>query len=174
MRISKLVSLIGLPTVLALAPFTAAQAQRPGLYLGAAWGAYSIDESALDDNDDLWKAYFGGQFTNWLGIEGSWVDFNRMDSAGNRFEADGKSLAAVLSLPISDTSAIYAKAGQFWWESDSALGGLVGDRDGNDPFFGAGFKLGFAKHAALRLEWERYDVADIDLDTASVGLQLQF
>jgi hypothetical protein len=26
----------------------------------------------------------------------------------------------------------------------------------------------------LRLEWERYDVADIDLDTASIGLQFLF
>jgi OmpA-OmpF porin, OOP family len=174
MRISKLVSLIGLPAVLAIAPFTAAQAQRPGLYLGGAWGAYSIDESALDDNDDLLKAYIGGQFTNWLGIEGSWVDFDRLDRAGNRFEADGKGLAAVFSLPISDTSAIYAKAGQFWWESDSVLGGVAGDRDGNDAFYGAGLNLGFTKHTALRLEWERYDVADIDLDTASVGLQFLF
>jgi hypothetical protein len=101
MRISRFVSLVGLPTVPALAPFTAAHAQRPGLYLGAAWGAYSINESALDDNDDLLKAYIGGQFTNWFSIEGSWVDFDHLDRAGNRFEADGKGLAAVFSLPVS-------------------------------------------------------------------------
>jgi hypothetical protein len=174
MHISKLVCLLGLPTVLSLAPFTAAQAQSPGVYLGAAWGAYSINESTLDDNDDLVKAYLGGQFTNWFGIEGSWVDFNRLDRAGDRFEADGKGLAAVFSLPFSDASAFYVKAGEFWWESDSVLGGVVGDRDGNDAFYGAGFKLGFNKHLALRLEWERYDVADIDLDTASIGLQFLF
>lgn len=174
MRISKLVFLIGLPALLMLAPLTAAYAQGSGVYLGGAWGGYSINESTLDDNDDLLKAYIGGQFTDWFGIEGSWVDFDRLDRGSNRFEADGKGLAAVLSLPYSDTSAIYAKAGEFWWESDSTLGGAVGGRDGNDPFYGAGLKLGFTKNLALRLEWERYDVADIDLDTASVGLQFLF
>lgn len=174
MRISKLVFLIGLPALLMLAPFAAAYAQRPGVYLGAAWGGYSINESALDDNDDLLKAYIGGQFTDWFSIEGSWVDFDRLDKAGDRFDADGKGLAAVLSFPLSDKSAIYAKAGEFWWESDSVLGGVVGDKDGNDPFFGAGLNLGFTRNLALRLEWERYDVAHTDLDTASVGLQFHF
>lgn len=174
MRISKLAFLIGLPALLLLAPFTATYAQRPGVYLGGAWGGYSINESTLDDNDDLLKAYVGGQFTDWFGIEGSWVDFDRLDRAGDRFEADGKGLAAVLSLPFSDTSAIYVKAGEFWWESDSVLGGVAGDKDGSDAFFGAGLKLGFTRNLAMRLEWERYDVSHVDLDTASIGLQFLF
>jgi hypothetical protein len=49
MQISKLSALIGLSTVLLLGPLTAAQAQKPGLYVGAAVGAYSIDESNLSD-----------------------------------------------------------------------------------------------------------------------------
>lgn len=174
MRINKLVSLIGLSAVFALAPLAAAHAQHPGFYLGGAWGAYSINESTLDDNDDLLKIYAGGQFTDWFGVEGSWVDFDRLDRNNNRFEADGKGLAAVFSLPISDMSTVYAKAGEFWWESDSVLGGATGNRDGNDAFIGAGFNLGFSKHTALRLEWERYDVANVDLDTASIGLRFLF
>lgn len=175
MRISKLALLIGLPVVLGLAPFAAAHAQRPGVYLGGAWGAYSINESSLDDHDDLLKGYLGGQFNHWFGIEGSWVDFNRLDNgAGDKFKADGRGLAAVFSLPLSDKSAAYAKAGEFWWKSDSVLGGVVGDRDGNDEFYGAGLKLGFNRNLALRLELERYDVRQVDLDTATVGLQFQF
>jgi hypothetical protein len=175
MRISKLVSLVGLPAVLVLVPFTAAHAQQTGFYLGGAWGAYSINESTLDDNDDLLKAYLGGQFTNRFGIEGSWVDFNRLDNgAGDKFKADGKGLAAVFSLPFSDRSAVYVKAGEFWWNADSVLGGRLGDRDGNDAFYGAGFKLGFTQHFALRLEWERYDVTHVDFDTATIGLQFLF
>lgn len=174
MRIGKLAFLIGLPALLWLAPFGASYAQRPGVYLGGAWGGYSINESTLDDNDDMLKAYVGGQFTDWFGVEGSWVDFDRLDRAGDRFEADGKGLAAVFSLPFSDTSAIYAKAGEFWWESDSVLGGVAGDRDGNDAFYGAGLKLGFTRNLAMRLEWERYDVSHADLDTGSIGLQFLF
>jgi len=175
MRISKLVLLFGLPVVLVLVPFAAAHAQHPGVYLGGAWGAYSINESEFDDHDDLLKAYLGGQFNNWFGIEGSWVDFNRLDNgAGDKFKVDGSGLAAVFSFPLSDKSAAYVKAGEFWWKSDSVLGGVVGDRDGNDEFYGAGLKLGFNRHLALRLELERYDVTHVDLDTATIGLQFQF
>ena len=93
MRINKLGSLIGLSAVLALGPLAAAQAQKTGLYVGAAAGAYSIDESNLSDNDHVLKAYVGGQFTDWFGIEGSWSDFNRLDNDNDHFESDGAGLA---------------------------------------------------------------------------------
>jgi hypothetical protein len=68
MRINKLSSLLGLSAALLLGPLTAAQAQSPGIYLGASWGAYSIKKSNLNDNDHVLKAVVGGQFNNWFGI----------------------------------------------------------------------------------------------------------
>lgn len=174
MRINKLNFLIGLSAVLLLGSMTTAQAQSPGVYLGASWGAYSIKKSALDDNDDVLKAVVGGQFNNWFGIEGSWTDFNRINSSGDRFEGDGKGLAAVLSMPMGATSSFFVKGGQFWWESDSSLGGALGASTGNDPFWGAGFKLGFNNHLAVRLEAERYDVSDTHLNAYTAGLEFKF
>ena len=173
MRINKLFSLISLSAVFLPVPL-AAYADQPGVYLGASWGGYRINESDLDDHANLVKGYVGGQFTDWFGIEGQWTDFNRLDNGNSRFDADGKGLAAVLSLPLAPTSSFFLKGGQFWWDSNSALGGVVGDKDGNDPFWGAGFKLGFNKNLAMRLEYERYDVSKINLDTATIGLQFNF
>ncbi len=174
MRIHKFCSSIGLSTVLMLGPLTAAQAQKPGLYVGAAVGAYSIDESNLSDNDRVLKAYVGGQFTNWFGVEGSWTDFNRVDNGGDKFDADGAGLAAVLSLPMGSTSALFIKGGQYWWKSNSVLGGSLGASNGNDPFWGVGAKIGFNNHLAIRIEVERYDVADARLYTVMGGLELKF
>jgi OOP family OmpA-OmpF porin len=174
MRSKQIPVLIGLAASLALLPWSTARAERPGVYLGAAWGAYSIEESALDDNDDVLRAFAGLQFTDWFAVEGSWTDFNRLDSNNNRFEADGQGLAGVFSIPLGRASSLFAKVGQFWWETDSSIGGVVADQDGNDPFFGAGLRVGFNEHISLRLEVERYDVANIDLDTASIGLQFKF
>ena len=174
MRINKLGSLIGLSAVLALGPLAAAQAQKTGLYVGAAAGAYSIDESNLSDNDHVLKAYVGGQFTDWFGIEGSWSDFNRLDNDNDHFESDGAGLAAVFSLPMGSTSSLFIKGGQYWWKSDSVLGGVLGASDGNDPFWGAGVKVGFNNHLAVRLEVERYDVMDIRLNTVMGGLEFKF
>ncbi len=160
------------PILLAAALFAGPlPAAHAGPYIGASWGAYQIEESDLDDNDDLWKAYVGGTIAGVFGVEASWVDFSRVRTGASSFEADGWSLSAVFSIPVG-SSSLFLKAGQFWWDSESALGGVVRSRDGNDPFFGAGFKFGTG--LALRLEWERYDVADIDLDTYSIGLQLGF
>ena len=174
MRINKFCSLIGLSTVLLLGPLTAAQAQKPGLYVGAGVGAYSIDESDRSENDHVIKAYVGGQFTNWFGVEGSWTDFNRTDSGSNRFEADGKGLSVVFSLPIGPTSTFFVKGGQYWWNSDSVLGGTLGASNGNDPFYGVGAKLGFNDHVAIRIEVERYDVASINLYTLMGGVEFKF
>jgi len=173
MRIYKLFALTGLSAAILSVPL-ATYADQPGVYLGASWGGYRINESDLHDNDNLVKGYVGGQFTDWFGIEGQWTDFNRLDNGNSRFDADGKGLAAVFSLPLASTSSFFLKGGQFWWDSNSALGGVVGDKDGNDPFWGAGFKLGFNRNLAMRLEYERYDVSKIKLDTATVGLQLNF
>jgi OmpA-OmpF porin, OOP family len=170
MRITKAIVLIAL----LLAPLTAVYAQRPGIYLGGAWGAYRINESNLDDNDDLYKLFAGIQFTDWFGLEGSWTDFSRLTQGSASFDADGKGLAAVFTLPFSDKNAFFAKAGQFWWETDSNLGTTFGNSDGEDLFFGAGFIFGFNRHVALRLEVERYDVSSIDLDAATIGLQFKF
>lgn len=174
MKVSKLSALIGLSTAFLLGPLTAAQAQKPGLYIGAEVGAYSIDEGNLNENDRVLKAYVGGQFTNWFGVEGSWTDFDRVDSSGDTFKADGAGLAAVFSLPMGSTSSLFVKGGQFWWDSDSVLGGSLAAGDGSDPFWGVGAKVGFNDHLAIRLEVERYDVADIELYTLMGGLEFKF
>lgn len=174
MQIGKFLTRVGLPAVLLVSFISVAHADRPGFYAGGAWGAYRIDEGDLDDNDDMLKAFGGVQLNPWFGVEGSWVDFNRLNSDNSNFEADGKGLAAVFTMPLSDTSSIYGKLGNFWWEADSTLGGAVASGDGDDLFFGGGFKFSFNKLLALRLEVERYEVNNVDLDTATVGLQFNF
>ena len=176
MNITRLSSLVGLSAAILLAPLSAAaaQPQRPGFYFGGSWGAYSIEKGALDDNDDALKAYAGGQFNEWFGIEGSWTDFNRLNNdAGDRFEADGKGLAAVLSFPLG-ASSLFVKGGHFWWDANSSSGGVLGTGDGDDPFWGVGFRFPFNDNFGLRLEAERYDVADTDLDVYTAGLEFKF
>lgn len=165
----------GFAAALLLGPLIAnAQLQRPALYLGGSWGAYNIDQGSLDDNDDALKAFVGGQFNEWLAVEGFWTDFNRLDnSAGDRFEADGTGVALVLSAPVGPSS-VFVKGGQYWWDADSSVSGVSGAGDGDDPFWGLGVKFGFTNHLALRVEGERYDVADTTLDVFTAGLEFKF
>jgi hypothetical protein len=174
MRSKKLISFVGLSAVLCMAPLAVAQDQGPRFYVGASWGAYSVDRSNLDENDDVLKALVGVQFSDWFGVEASIADFNRVNSGGDNFEGDGQGVAAVISMPVLTMSSFFVKGGQFWWDSKSSLGGVLGSSDGNDPFWGVGFKLGFNEHLALRIEAERYKVFNADIDVASVGVDFQF
>jgi len=173
---TRIVSLLSITGALLLTPIATIQAApATGLYVGGSWGAYKVSAGDLDDNDDLLKGFVGYQFSEMFGVEGQWTDFNRLGNDNNdHFEADGKGLSAVLSFPFTDKSAAFAKIGNFWWDSESSFSGSSRDPDGSDPFWGAGVKFGFTKNFALRVEWERYDVADIDLDTFSVGVQFTF
>ncbi len=174
MRINKLSSLIGISAALVLGPVSTTQANDPGVYLGASWGAYSINESDLDDNDDMLKAVVGVQFTEMFGVEASWVDFKRIIGENDRFESDGKGLAAVFSMPVGDSSSAFVKAGQFWWDSNTYTGGVTRASDGNDLFWGGGFKYGFTDSFAVRVDAERYEVSNANLNAYMVGLEVKF
>lgn len=174
MKTKKLYPLTAITAALLLGSTAAVQAQSPGIYVGAAWGGYSINESNLDANDDVFKTLIGFQFSPLFGLEGSWTDFNRVNNAGDRFEADGRGLSGVLSMPIGNTSSAFFKGGQFWWDSDAFLYGVADNSNGNDLFFGLGLKFGFNETLAFRLEAERYEVLNTHLNTYTAGFDFKF
>lgn len=154
-----------------------AYAAAPEFYLGAGYGRWDVNDNNFDQNDNAWKAYAGFNFTDWLGIEASWVDFKRGSDNNSEFEADGWGGAAVLSLPVSDRFFITAKAGEFFWNAKATTGGPGGvaiDDDGSDPFYGAGVKFMLSDLLDLRLEYERFKIAETDLNMPSVSLQFSF
>lgn len=167
---SKCRYIFAITSVLLLGSVSAAQANDTGVYIGGGLGYYDIDDGDLDDHDRVIKTLVGYQVNSFFGVEAAWTDFNRVNNNGDRFEADGKGLAAVLSLPIG----IFVKGGQFWWSSDAALSGTSDSSHGNDPFWGVGFKFGLGEHFALRLEAERYDVQSSHVNTYTAGLDYKF
>jgi OmpA-OmpF porin, OOP family len=162
--------IFGITAVLLLGSVTTSQADDSGIYVGAGLGSYKVNNGSPADNDRVIKTLVGFQFNSLFAIEGAWTDFNRVNNNGDRFEADGKGLAAVLSLPLG----IFVKGGQFWWSSDAVLSSTSQSTNGNDLFWGVGFKFGFSKHLALRLEAERYDVLDSHINTYTAGLDFKF
>jgi OmpA-OmpF porin, OOP family len=163
--------------VLALfaSPIGIASAAEPGVYFGGTVGAATVKEDELDDDDSrYWKAYLGTQMNEWFGLEASWLEFDRAEGDNADFETDGVSGAAVISFPVGQTSSLYVKAGQYWWDSSVTVAGVSVSDSGNDVLVGAGLNLGFTDHLHLRLEFERYKVEDVDIDGASAGLQITF
>jgi hypothetical protein len=163
-------NIFAITTALLLASLTHVQAQDTGVYIGAAVGSYKINDANVNDNDRVIKTLAGYQFNSLFGVEAAWTDFNRVNNGGDRFESDGHGVAAVLSLPFG----LFVKGGQFWWDSNSVLNNTSQSSNGNDPFWGAGFKFGLTNHLALHLEAERYDVQRTHLNTYTAGLDYRF
>lgn len=170
MKTHKFRNIFGIITALLLGSATTAQAESPGVYVGAALGSYNINDGSLDNNDRVLKTLIGLQFNDFLAIEGAWTDFNRVNNNGDRFEADGRGVAAVLSLPLG----IFVKGGQFWWGSEAIFSSTSKSSNGNDPFWGAGIRFDLSDHLALRLEAERYDVLNTHIKTYTAGLDFKF
>jgi len=166
------------PAAIAVAVLTAgplAARAEPEFFLGAGYGAYKIDETALDERDAFWKAYAGSMFNSAVGIELSYVKFNRVRNTASSFEAHGVGADLLLGIPVAQNLTIYAKGGEYFWNAESSFAGVVAaNDDGDDPFYGAGLKFKLNDNLALRLEYERYKISDIDLDTANLSVQASF
>lgn len=145
-----------------------------GPYIGAGYGAYQFEDRGIDQSDSFWKAYVGAMVNSAVGLEVSYVDFSQATDQGSSFEADGYTAGVVLSFPATANLAIYAKGGLLFWDAQSSFVGIRATDDGDDPFYGAGLKFKLNEALDLRVEYERYKIVDVDLDSATAALQFSF
>src|SRR5690606_38765702 len=91
------------------------------------------------------------------------------------FEADTISLTAVGTLPFTDSFSGYAKAGFHNWDADLRTGGIGrASDDGTDPTYGLGLQYRFTDTVALRGEYSRFEMDDVDVDLAQVQVRFDF
>lgn len=162
-------------------PPAAAQSDA-GWYLGGAYGMTSadIDTSSMpgltiDDSGTGFKIYGGFQFNKYLGAEVGYVDFGKFDvTAGSTgdLSATAYTVAAVGTLPLNESFALYGKVGMWMWKSKSSIPGTTGD-DGTDIFYGAGVRYNFNKNWGLTLDVEQYD-SDDSVTMTSLGVRYKF
>ncbi len=158
--------------------FGAQAAQDTGFYVGAGAGQSYVDERGYDDEDTAFSVFGGYQFNRWFGLEAGYADFGKLepDAAGATLEANSVYLTAVGTLPFTEKFSGYAKAGFQRWDLDTAIPGLSGTRDdsGTDPTYGIGLQYSFNDAFALRAEYSRFEVEDVDLDLAQVQARFDF
>ena len=159
---------------------------EPGFYVGGEYGMGRINCGDFEDDTQVLKAFVGGKFSNYIGVEAAAIDFGEAEDNGFKSELTGASLALVGFMPFTDSFEVFIKGGSLWWENDLEVLGFESSQDGTEFFYGAGINFYFNKTIALRLELERYEVElsadevgiDIegtaDVDVASVGIVLNF
>ncbi|HEX2492612.1 MAG TPA: outer membrane beta-barrel protein [Steroidobacter sp.] len=170
-----------LATALLLASGGAAMAADNGVYLGASVGKANLDidniggVSAADfkGEDTGYKLIAGIRPLDWLAVEASYVNFGEPDDTVGgvnlQAEGDGISAFAVGFLAIGPVD-LFAKGGLISWDS-KVSGGF--DDDGTDLAYGAGAQVRVWS-ISLRAEYEVFDVEDVDLNMASIGVTYTF
>ena len=151
-----------------------------GFYLGGAIGDAELDisEDGIDfnDSDTGYKAFAGYNlgiipFLD-LAIELSYVDFGTTEDLGIDVDADTVALAALVGFDVGPLG-LFAKAGMNSWDGEVSGFGVSVSDDGTDPMYGIGAKIQIGSFA-VRGEFERFELDDIDIDFLSVGAAYTF
>ena len=157
--------------------FNAQAAEPTGWYAGAGVGQSMVDEWFADDEDVGFQVYGGYQFNPYFGLELGYTDFGEVDVTGGpgELDADTFSLVAVGNLPFTERFSGYAKAGFHRWDAEADIPGIGrADDDGTDPIYGLGLQYRFTDTVALRGEYSRFEMDDVDVDLAQLQVKFNF
>ena len=177
MNTTRFLSATVLAAALGALSFGAQAAEPVGFYAGAGVGQSMVDEYFADDEDVGFQAFGGYQFTPYFGLEAAYTDFGEVDTVGGigSLEADTVSLVAVGTLPFTDRFSGYAKAGFHSWDAEVSAPGIGrASDDGTDPTYGLGLQYRFTDTFALRGEYSRFEMEDVDVDLAQVQVRFDF
>lgn len=159
-----------LATVAALA--AAPSFAATGLYLGG--GAGRVENNAIDESDTGYKAFFGYNLTDYLGVEGGYVNLGSYDVGPVDVDVDGLNLVGVLTLPFTPQFGAFAKGGAAWTETRATVGGISADDENTDATYGAGVKFDFNDMFGVRGEWERFELDREEADLISASAVFRF
>lgn len=181
MRPSLLASLMILS--LGLPHWAAAMERVPGVegVFGAGLGYLQARESdflgegeRFSDSRVAMKVFIGADYRRVIGVELAYIDFGRASDGDSRLDARGWAPAALASLPLTTDLAVYGKAGQLFWKTDRRTADARGSDDGSDFFYGGGVRYAVTDHMDLRLEHERFELRNADLDLTTIQMQARF
>ena len=144
--------------------------QAQGWYLGAGIGnsffateveAVENEVKKLDEHATGYKFFAGLTTPTILGIEGGYRSLGKVTVSNYEFESKitGWDVYGMGRFEILAIVDLFAKAGMFFWKSESVLVGNVFGESGSDFAWGigAGVHLG---PLGVRLEWENFQVQD--------------
>lgn len=161
--------------------------------------------SSADQRSDGFKAYAGYQFNKYFALEGGFADFNDVKAVVDynviptpgvthfTAENDAWMLAAMGTLPVTESLSVFAKLGVSQWSSNQWVSSvniksvppqlITGypqtdtKSSGIDAYYGLGASYALLDFLALRVEWERFemDAPNIDhIDLMTAGLTMKF
>ena len=165
-----------------LAAAAAAQAdEESGFYAGAGVGVFDVRIDDFDDidatiddydsDDTAWKAFAGWRMLKYFAAEVAYINLGSPDDEilpglNLTTETDGFAPYLVGTLPIGDWFEVFAKAGYYWYETeirvDTPIGSASDSASDSTFTWTAGMGINFFEHINVRLEYEQFDIDEVD------------
>ena len=165
-----------------LAAAAAAQAdEESGFYAGAGVGVFDVRIDDFDDidatiddydsDDTAYKVFGGWRMTKYFAAEVAYVNLGSPDDEilpdlTLTTETDGFAPYLVGTFPIGDWFELFAKAGYYWYETEVQIDTPIGsasDSESDSTFtWTAGMGINFFEHINVRLEYEQFDIDQVD------------
>lgn len=142
------------------------------LYAGVALGRsdYSLNgEAATTLNIN-----FGGFFAPNLAADFDYVDLGKYNnfSDGSALELGGYNVAAKAVIPLNPQIELYARLGLFMWKVEESSMGKIDDGIDLSYGLGGGYKL--QTNISAFVEFNGYNMGNLDVTALSVGGRLSF
>ncbi|MGE5523998.1 MAG: outer membrane beta-barrel protein [Rhodospirillaceae bacterium] len=155
-------------------------------YAGGAIGRSDYDVGcragfSCDSHATGLKAFAGGKFTEYSGLEASYVYLGNAERAGGDTWGQGINLSLVGTVPLGQSLGLNGKVGAIYGWTKTGGAAAPGFATGRDHGLGLSYGLGLtyalSRNVDLRLDWDRYRLKfttgrdDVDLGTVGVAFK---
>ena len=154
--------------VMLAATFASAPAQA-GAAIGGSVASSRVNGSNFESDDVGWKAFVGG-YSEVFGIEAQYIDFGDVGGVGNP-SLTAWAPALVVGVPLGAVQ-VYGKIGEAFYTIDSSF--FAPEIEDEELFYGIGLRGGSPTGIGFRVEYERFEIRNADVDLVSAGLELRF
>jgi OmpA-OmpF porin, OOP family len=169
------ISAILLATLIATAANQAsAAASDEGLYATGAFGQskYDIGNLPGKKKDNAYSVALGYQFNANVSAEIGYTDFGKLNSSGIKGQAKSTAVSLILTAPLSDEFAIYARLGAASTQREvSGFGVRLNERK-TEAYPGIGARYNFTKTVGATLEYTKLNTSDVS--AVLLGLRVRF
>jgi opacity protein-like surface antigen len=150
-------------------------------YVGIGYGEtdYDADEISTFDDPNGLEFYFGYKTSENLGFEFGLVNFGEADDGIPpewHLEADSLAFSLLGLAPVGAKSEVFFQFGFHMWDAEISEDGfgVFAEDDGNDVFYGVGFRANVTDKLGLGLRYNNYDFDGDDVTRLSLNAQIGF
>ena len=158
-----------------------------GFYAGGSIGSANLDDDfdgfEIDDDTTAYRIVGGWWVNRYFALEAGYQNFGDFEQdvdigsviSSVSLSADGFTLGATGSVPLSEQFSLFGRAGWFFWAGDAEINNVSqATPEDSNLYLGAGISYAVNDRFQVIGDWSRYDLDGVNSSVASIGIQFSF